>query len=82
LRGQNVGDVDGWETSHSRSSTFPLPFYILLFFSMELFTNIVWYIIVSLQCTALFYVPDEAFQVVCLELVVFLADVVALTIRS
>ena len=30
----------------------------------------------------MFYVPDKAFQVVCLELVVFLADIVALTIRS
>ncbi len=36
----------------------------------------------SLQSPAFFDVPDKVFQVVCLELVVFLADIVTLIIRS
>jgi hypothetical protein len=81
LRGQNVNNVDRGETSYSRSYTFPLPFCILLFFSIELFTNIVWYIIVSLQYTASFYILNKAFQVIYLELVVFLTDIVTPIIR-
>ena len=61
---------------------FLLLFYILLFFSIKLFTNVIWYIIVSLQYTALFYMLNKAFQLVYLELIMFLANIIISTIKS
>ena len=55
---QNISDVDRWTTSQRRRSSFPLTFHILLLFSIQLFTNVVWHVVVTLQLAAPIYVFD------------------------
>ena len=77
LTRQDVSDVDRWITRQGRSSTLPLVFQILLLFTIQLFAKVVRNVIVTLQQAAFLHMPDEPLEVMGLELIVFLANVVA-----
>ena len=57
-------------------------FQILLLFTIELFPKVIRNVVVTLQQAAFLHIPNEALEMMGLELIVFLPNVVALTIGS